>query len=124
MPGKRKTATKLELFYIQSNPNGQTAQELADELGLFKTTVEKIQGDVPPPQIEEETIPEREPKVNRMNGTILHNKKKGEEHLPGKVAILTPEAGGILDDTFKLARAKAKRPENQVGIAKPYPDRG
>lgn len=123
MAGKRKLATKLETFYIQSNPEGKTPQELADELGLFKTTVEKLQAEAPEPEPQVVEAP-KQSKPNNMEGKIINQtEKEKKEGKKPRFAIMTPTASEWLDDANKIARQKARGNENKSGIAKPYPDR-
>jgi len=123
MAGKRKTATKIERHYIENNPEGKTLQELADELGLFKSVIEKImleKGEREVVEVEEveETPAEETKRVNRMEGLIQNRTDGGKRG----IAVLTSAASMRIDTVNENARSNA-RTKPLEGITKTYPDR-
>jgi hypothetical protein len=107
MAGKRKVATKVEVFYIKENPEGKSSQELADELCLFKTTVEKILIEKGLEQEEEVEIKVEEPlpkKRNKMEGFITSRSQNGN----GGVAVMQEAGSSRLDDFRKNANISNK----------------
>lgn len=136
MSNKRKTATKAEIFYIQSNPENKTYEELADELNLFKTTVETISLEAPPKEesqvvevqevepeilVHPSTTTTKPQKKNRMEGFVLTKTEAAGK--PGRVAVMTGAGSERIDDANKLARQVARAQTNNTGITKTYPDR-
>lgn len=113
MAGKKKTASKAEVFYIKSNPENKDAQTLADELGLMKETVDAIFVEM------DDTPNEPQTNTNKMEGLIINRTEKSAKK---RMAIMTEAGSTRVDDANKEARAKIRGQFNETGVGKTYPN--
>ncbi len=123
MAKKRAKLTEVEQFYVENNPQGLSAQELATKFETTTTVVRGIQEraaltkEVPPAPVKEESMTKQMliPDPNKQPLGVP-KRKKG-------VVILTPGASERMDALaeFNRNRKKAKKYDNGH-TAKSFPD--
>ena len=112
---KDKTVSKLsdaELFYIRKNPDGLTAQELADNLDKSLAVVERV-------LVEELARLEKEIEAQKKREETPMRKMFGRhERKDVKVAtVMTPGAAQLADE---LKKSLKKKKDNTSYVHKPF----
>lgn len=117
MSGKRTQLTDVEKFFVESNPQSLLAEELAEKLDVSLASIKKAMSKSK--SANKTPTEQSSPKGNQILKDGIVNKTLG-----GKkgIAILTPGASEMMDDTNKAARARAKRNTTSF-TAKSYPER-
>jgi len=120
MAGKRRAATKVEVFYIKNNPEGKTAQELADELELFKSTVDKILLEKANEEIPASDTPKLSNGLKINKNDIIRETGSGKK---GVVALTSTSSEKLSDMHKEVFMGRTPNYGPKTGICKSYPDR-
>jgi hypothetical protein len=127
MAKKRGPLNAQDLFYIQQNPDGLTAEELADNLNRSMTQIKKVLKDTEEQQTKAaaEPDPEKKPEgvAKAYAGKSLMQqmmaRKKRRPDTKVEATAMTQAASQLGDETRKRSKLPSKM---QKAIHKPYKD--
>lgn len=117
MSGKRTKLTDIEKFFVQENPQGLNADELAEKLDVSLKSVKDV---LNKNKAKDPTPEPSQPKGNPILKNAIINKTAGNSK--SGISIMTAGGSEMLDDTNKAARKRAKGNTTSF-TAKSYPER-